>query len=150
MTGSHPADRPEPTSIPVLKRVLRYGALLAVGIAVVGAVLGFVFAGGPGALGALIGAVLAGVLLAVTAFSIILGNRFDVGGFFGIVMGAWLLKFVLFLVAAFLLKDQPWLNTTAMFLAVIVAVLGSLVIDVVVVARARMPYVSDLGAGRRR
>lgn len=149
MTGSVPASRPEPTSIPILKKVLRYGALLAIGIAVVGAILGFVFAGAPGAIGALIGAVLAGLLLAVTAFSIILGNRFDVGGFFGVVMGAWLLKFVLFLVAAFLLKDQPWLNTVAMFLAVIVAVLGSLVIDVVVIARSRMPYVSDLGSGRR-
>lgn len=149
MTGSAPASRPEPTSIPILKKVLRYGALLAIGIAVVGAILGFVFAGAPGAIGALIGAVLAGLLLAVTAFSIILGNRFDVGGFFGVVMGAWLLKFVLFLVAAFLLKDQPWLNTVAMFLAVIVAVLGSLVIDVVVIARSRMPYVSDLGSGRR-
>jgi len=39
------------------------------------------------------------------------------------------------------LKDQPWLNTLVLFLSIIVSVLGSLVIDMVVIARSRMPYV---------
>jgi hypothetical protein len=84
------------------------------------------------------------VFLAITALSILLASRFGIGGFFGIVMGAWLLKFVLFLVLIFLLKDQPWIQPTVLFLCVVVAVVGTLVVDVVVIAKSRMPYVSDI------
>jgi len=56
----------------------------------------------------------------------------------------WLAKFVLFVIAALVLRDQPWLDSTAMFVTIIVAVLGSLAIDVLVVSRSRMPNVSDI------
>ena len=84
---------------------------------------------------------MAGVFLGITAGSILLASRYDVIAFFGIVMGAWLLKFVIFLVLALALRDQPWIDARVMFLTLVVGVVGTLVVDMVVVAKSRMPYV---------
>ena len=149
-----PAPRPtgppaQPTSTPVLKDVLKYGLILALAIAIVGALLGGVFAGWIGVTSALIGTVIAAVFLSITALSILIANRFIgsdlfVGLFFGIVLGGWIVKFVLFLVLAVLLRDQPWINPTVLFLSLIAGVIGSLVVDMIVVFRSRVPYVSDV------
>lgn len=137
------------SAIPILKRILAYGGILAIAIAVVGSVVGFIVAGGVGVVSALIGTVMAVVFLGITAASIVLATRVARGdllsvGFFGIVMGAWLLKIVVFIVLIVLLKDQPWINTQILFLTVVVAVIGTLVVDMVVIARSRLPYVSDI------
>ncbi|MHA6695962.1 hypothetical protein [Homoserinimonas sp. A520] len=132
------------TAAPILKKVLLYGAILAVAIAVIGSIVGYVTVGPVGISSALIGTVMAVVFLAITALSILVAGKYSLGAFFGIVMGAWLLKFVLFLVLIFILKDQPWLNAQVMFLSIVAAVVGTLVVDVVVVARSRMSYVSDI------
>ncbi len=132
------------SALPVLRRALLFGALFAVVLGVVGAAIGFGVAGGIGVTSALIGAAMAGVFLGITAASILLASKFDILAFFGIVMGAWLLKFVVFLVLALLLQDQPFVQPTVMFLTLVVGVVGTLVVDLVVVARSRLPYVSDI------
>ncbi|HWR85669.1 MAG TPA: hypothetical protein VN200_06730 [Rhodoglobus sp.] len=137
------------TAAPILKRVLLYGGLLAAAIAVIGGVVGFATAGGRGLLSALIGTVMAFVFLGVTAASILLANRSAKSdifspAFFGIVLGGWLLKFVVFLALVFVLSDQPWIERTVLFLSIVAGVVGSLVVDVLVVSRSRMPYVSDV------
>ena len=143
-----PADR-TPTSNPVLRRALAWGGLLAAIILVVSAVLGLVFAGLPGLFGALVGTVMAVVFMGITAASILLANRFAgsdlfVGAFFGIVLGGWLLKFIVFIVLVVLLRDADWLDTTVLFLSLVAGVIASLVVDVLVVAKSRMPYASDV------
>lgn len=145
MTGASPATpRRPPASVPVLRRTLVIGGILVLALAVVGTVVGWFAAGGEGAIGSLLGAIVGGVMVLLTAASILVANRLDIGGFFAVVLGTWLAKFVLFVIAALVLRDQPWLNSTAMFVTIIVAVLGSLVIDVVVVSRSRLPHVSDI------
>lgn len=139
----------QPTSTPVFKDVLKYGLIIAGGIAIVGALLGWMFAGWIGVTSALIGTVMAAVFLSITALSILIANRFIgsdlfVGLFFGIVLGGWILKFVLFLVLAIVLKDQAWINPVVLFLSLIAGVIGSLVVDMIVVFRSRVPYVSDI------
>lgn len=136
-------SNPQPSSVPVLKRSLLFGFLFAAVIAVVGGGLGWLSVGPIGALSVVIGAVMAAVFLGITAASILVAIKYDIVAFFAIVLGAWLLKFVLFLVLAVALRDQPWINTTALFLALIAGVIGSLVVDVVVVMKTRMPYISD-------
>ena len=136
-------SNPQPSSVPVLKRSLLFGFLFAAVIAVVGGGLGWLSVGPIGALSVVIGAVMASVFLGITAASILVAIKYDIVAFFAIVLGAWLLKFVLFLVLAVALRDQPWINTTALFLALIAGVIGSLVVDVVVVMKTRMPYISD-------
>jgi hypothetical protein len=137
------------TAAPILRRVLLYGGLLAAAIAVIGGVVGFVAVGPRGLVSALIGTAMAFLFLAVTAASILLANRSTRSdimnpAFFAIVLGGWLLKFVVFLALVFLLNDQPWIDRTVLFLSIVAGVVGSLVVDVLVIARSRMPYVSDV------
>jgi hypothetical protein len=133
-------------SAPVFSRILRYGGILAAGVAVVGSIVGWLVDPDRGIASALIGAAIAFVFLGVTAASILLAGRltsWDILNpiFLVTVMGGWLLKFVGFLIVLVLLKDQPWINALILFLAVIVAVIGSLVIDMVVIAKSRIPLV---------
>lgn len=132
-----------PSSVPVLRRTLAYGFAFAGAIALVGGIVGLVVAGPTAAWSAVIGAVMAGVFLGITALSILIAVRYDIVAFFAIVLGAWLLKFIAFIVVALSLRDQPWINPTALFLALIAGVISSLVVDVVVVMKTRMPYISD-------
>lgn len=132
------------SAAPVLKRALRYGGLFAAALAVLGGIIGFLVAGPSGLVSALLGAVMAAVFLGITAVSILLASRYDIAAFFGIVMGAWLLKFVLFIVLALVLRDQPWVQPAVLFLTLVVGIIGTLVIDVVIVSKSRLPYVSDV------
>lgn len=143
--SDRPADRPVPSSNAVLKRALKWDALIGAAVLVVAAVLGVVFAGMPGLWSALIGAGVATIFIGITAASILLANRYTasdlyLGVFFGLVLGSWVLKFILFIVLAVLLKPQPWIAPKALFLSVIAGVIGSLVVDTVVFLRSRVLY----------
>jgi hypothetical protein len=134
------------SAIPVLRRVFVYGAWLALGIAVVGSIAGALVAGGTGVLSALVGTVMAAIFLGITSGSILWANRATKSdmfspAFFVIVLGGWLVKFVVFLILVFLLGDQSWVQPVILFLSIVAGIVGSLVVDVVVIAGARMPYV---------
>jgi hypothetical protein len=138
-----------PTSNPVLRRALVWGGLLAVLIMVVGAIVGWFVAGASGVASALVGTAMAVVFMGITAASILIANRFAgsdifVGAFFGIVMGGWLLKLILFVVLVIVLRSQPWVSPMVLFLSVVAGVIGSLIVDVIVVVKTRMPYASDV------
>ena len=130
----------------VLGRALVYGAILTVGIAVIGSLVGYLVAGIPGLVSALIGAGLTALFMGFTALSIVLASRVTKGEpsstlFFGIVLGMWLLKFVVFIVILVLLRGQPFLEPLVMFFAILAAVIGSLTVDVIAFVRSRVPYV---------
>jgi hypothetical protein len=134
---------------PVLNRALRYGAIVAVAVAVIAGTIGWLTSGVPGVLGGLLGAALSAVFLGLTAVSILIAGRVtrgDAGNpvFFGIVLGVWVLKFIAFVVAAILMRAWDAVDPVVFFWAVIAAVLGTLVGDVVAMARTRIPYVSDV------
>ena len=140
---------PTPSSNRVFSTILRWDIILAVAIAVIGGVIGYVVDGWPGAISALIATALVLVFAGITVASILVANRFTASPlyttlFFVIVLGSWMLKFVLFIVIVLLLRGQPWTNGTVLFLSIVAAVIGTLVVDVVVVARTRMSYVSDV------
>lgn len=143
-----PAPRPRSTAAPALRLSLIYGASLSAAIAIVASVVGALVAELPGLLSGLIGAGMGFLFLAVTAASILLADRITKGdllspAYFAVVLGAWLLKFALFLVLVFTLRDAPFIEPTVLFITLVIAVLGGLVVDLVAVARARIPYVSD-------
>ena len=132
------------TAAPLLKRALVYGGILAIAIAVIGSLVGFLVDGVPGLLGALVGAAMTALFLGLTAATILLASRVSKGelfstAFFGIVMGGWLLKLVLFLGIVLLLAQQDFLNPLVMFVTIVVAVLGSLAVDVLAFVRTRTP-----------
>jgi len=137
------------SATPILKRVVLWGGILGVGIAVLGSIIGLLVDAQRGLVSALIGAAIAFGFVAITAVTVLAGIRTSKGdmlhpSFFAIVLGGWFAKFVVFLVIIVLLKDQPWINPVVLFLTVVIGVAGSLVVDVVVIARSRLPYVSDV------
>ncbi|MFT6972893.1 MAG: fructose-specific phosphotransferase system IIC component [Pontimonas sp.] len=133
----------------VVKKALLTGLVMTSIVAIVAAIVGALVADLPGMLAALVGAAIAFALLGLTPLSIMWGFHLGKGdvlspGFFASVLGTWLVKFVVFLAAVFWLGDQQWLERTTLFLTIVVALLVGLVTDLVVVARSRMPYVSDV------
>ncbi|WP_345802014.1 hypothetical protein AAIB33_02595 [Microbacterium sp. AZCO] len=137
------------SSTPILRTTLKWSGIVTGVLAVLAAVIGFLVAGTTGLWSALAGVLIAAVFLAITGASILIANRWFgddlyVPIFFGIVLGGWILKFVVFIVALLLLRGQPWIDPTVFFVSVVVSVLASLVVDVVVLLRLRVPYASDV------
>ncbi|HWH27033.1 MAG TPA: hypothetical protein VNT53_10365 [Pseudolysinimonas sp.] len=131
---------------PILIRALRDGGIFAALVALVGSVIGLLADGSRGLAGGLIGAALAALFLGLTAVSMLVAARVsggDLGGpvFFGIVLGAWALKLIVFFVFALWLRTQDWLNPYVFFGTVVFAVIGSLVLDALAYQRSRVPYV---------
>jgi len=113
------------------------------------AAVAYLVAGTSGLWSALAGVLVAAVFLGITGASILIANRWYgddlyVPVFFAIVLGGWILKFVVFIVALFVLRGQPWIDPVVFFVAVVVSVLASLAVDVVVLLRMRVPHVSDV------
>jgi len=135
------------TSTPILRTALVWSAIVAGVLAVILAVVGYLVGGTEGLWSGLLGVVLSAVFLAITAASILVANRWFgdalyVPIFFGIVLGGWILKLVVFVVALLLLRGQPWIDPPIFFAAVVTSVLASLAVDVVVMLRMRVPTVS--------
>jgi hypothetical protein len=128
----------------ILSTALIQGVIAAALLGAVGAIVAGIVVGPTGVWSVLIGMGIAIAFLGITALTMLWARRFTIEVYFAIVMGAWLLKFVLFFVAIFLLKDQPWINPVVMFLSIIAGVIVTLVVDVLVITRSRMPTVSDI------
>lgn len=137
---------PMPVSQRVFIKALRWSIVATALLAVVFSVIGYTVSGMPGLYGGLIGSAGAGVFLGLTVASMAFANRFHRSDmylplFFGIVMGSWVLKLILFIVVALLLRTQPWLDPQILFIAVICGAIISVVIDSLIVIRTRIPTV---------
>lgn len=140
---------PSPVSSnPILRRTLLWSALSMVVLAIVAGVIGLLVGGGEGLVSGLLGVVLAMLFLGITALSILIANRWFgdplyVQLFFAIVLGGWLLKLGLFVVIMIVLSGQAWIEPMVFFLSIVTGVVATLVIDVIVITRMRLPNVSD-------
>ena len=152
-TGAAPAadtapEQKRPSSQPLLLKALRWSAVSGILLILAFVVIGFLVDGSRGAIGGGLGAAFSVVFLGITVGSIAFSNRFygqDLYAiiFFSLILGSWFIKFIAFIVAAVLLRDQPWLNPTILFIGVITGVIFSLAVDAIVILRSRLPYVSD-------
>ena len=126
-------------------------ASLALAIAIVGAVIGGMVAGWIGLVERArsaprwpwcsSGSPRLSILIANRWF----GNDLYVPSSSAIVLGGWLLKFVVFLVLVVVLRDQPWVDPIVLFLSSSwPASSASLVVDWSWCARVAVPYVSDV------
>ncbi len=133
----------------ILRMTLVWGAVITGILALIGAVIGFLVAGPTGLASALVGVLLAGLFLGMTALIILLAGRIPPGPaqiptFFAIVLGGWVIKLVVFIIALLVLRGQPWIEPFVFFFSVLTSVIASLVVDIVVMARARVPYVGEV------
>jgi len=136
------------SSTPILRRTLIWSAAAMGVLAVLAGVIGFLVAQGEGLVSGLLGVLLAMLFLGITALSILIANRWFgdplyVQLFFAIVLGGWLLKLGVFVVIMIVLSGQPWISPMVFFLSIVTGVVASLVIDVIVITRMRLPNVSD-------
>ncbi|WP_295827492.1 hypothetical protein [uncultured Microbacterium sp.] len=149
MSSASSTPRRPLSSTPVLRTALVWGGIVTAVLLVLGAVIGFLVGGGGGLGSALSGVAVSAIFLAVTAISILVANRWFgdplyVPIFFGIVLGGWLLKLILFIVAIVVLRGQGWVDPVVFYVALVVSVIASLAVDVVVLLRMRIPSVSDV------
>jgi hypothetical protein len=133
--------KPSTSAEQLFKNVLGQTALLTGLIASLGSMAGFIVEGMNGVVSALIGAGLAFAFGALTVLSMIIGRKLSLAGFFGVVMGGWLIKLIGFALLARSLQGAEFINGPVLFLTLVAAILGSLVIDSIAVLSARIPVV---------
>ncbi len=136
------------SSTPVLRAALTWGLVVGASITVLAAIVGALIAGPEGLGSGVIGAVVGVVFPAFTALSILIANRWYgqdmfLPIYFGIVMGGWVLKFALVLVALLVISRIGWIVSPVFFFSLVAAAIGALVVDLVVMTRMRLPHVSD-------
>lgn len=120
-------------------RILKQGSALIGVVAVLGGIIGFLIAAVPGLVSALIGAAMALVFVSMTALSVWLGGRLSLGGFFGVVLGGWIAKLLLFIGLVVLLRGADFIVGPILFVCIVVSVIGSLILDAIVVTKTRIP-----------
>ncbi|MEY2816455.1 MAG: hypothetical protein RJA78_1031 [Actinomycetota bacterium] len=125
----------------VMAKVLKLGSFLVLAIALLGSLVGFLVIGISGVYAALIGSGAAFLFTALTALSVLIGSKLNLAGFLGAVLGGWLVKMVLFLIGFSMLNKAEWLTRESrpiVFFTVVAAVIGGLVIDTMIVSKARL------------
>lgn len=131
------------SSTQVLAKALKLSAVLVVAVAALCSLVGFLIVGIEGVLTALLGAAIALVFTSMTLLSVLFGARLPLGGFYGLVLGGWLLKVVLFAVLLAALQRMDFIHGPTLFFAIVLSVLGSLGIDSWVVLRSRIPTIDS-------
>jgi hypothetical protein len=113
------------------------------GVALIGGAAGMVIASVAGLVSALIGAAMALVFVSMTALSVWLGGKLSLGGFFGVVLGGWIAKLLIFIGLVVLLKGATFIVGPILFVCIVLSVIGSLVLDAIVVFKTRIPTVGN-------
>lgn len=126
----------------LFKKVLWMGSVLIAVIAIVGSLIGYFGFGEPGLLSAIIGAGMAALFVSFTAISVWLGSKLSLAGFFGVVLGGWLVKMISFLILVVLLRKSEFIVGSVLFFTLVAAVIGSLAVDAWVFTRSRIPVVA--------
>lgn len=126
----------------VLGRALKLGGAAGLAIGVISGLVGVAVAGPAGLASGLVGAALTVLFLGVTAGSVLAAGRLSSGDsllVYGLLMGGWFVKLVVFLAVMLVLRGQPWVVPGVLFASIVATVIASLVIDAVVVGTARIP-----------
>jgi len=136
-----PSDRPVPAAEAVFHRALRDVATLLAALLVLGLVVGGLVAGLPGVWGALLGWALAVVFSVTTIVAMIRTARSTPTAMAGLVMGTWLAKLLVVIVALAVLRPLDFYSKPILAGMLAVAVIGSAVLDYRAVTTGRVPYV---------
>ena len=130
----------------LIRRTWLWGIVGISLVAIVSSVAGALVADLDGVLGAVLGTAVGFAFLALTPLSITWALRAGRGdvlrpGFFAVVLGVWLAKFVVFLALVFWLGDVAWADSTTLFLTIVGSLLVGLIVEVTVVVRSRPPEI---------
>ena len=125
----------------VWRTMLVRGIILVVAVAVLGMGIGYLVSGAEGLNGGAVGGGLAAVFIIITLIIMYAGRNMGltaIAGFLGI---GFLFKAFIFMLVIWRLKDAAWLDGNVAFFTIVVAVIGSSLVEALPVAKARVPYV---------
>jgi hypothetical protein len=74
---------------------------------------------------------------------VLFGAKLPLGGFYGLVLGGWLIKIILFAIGLGALQRVDFVHGPTLFFTIVISVLGGLGIDSWVVLRSRIPTISQ-------
>lgn len=129
--------------------ILRRLAVLVAGLAVAGALIGYLVASLPGVWGALMGAGIAALFMIGTVATMVLTADKPVPVASAAGMGGWLVKMLLLFGVLVAVRDRDFYSPGVFFVVLVLAVLGSLVIETSAVLRTRVPTVEPERPGDR-
>ncbi|MER2205560.1 MAG: hypothetical protein ABS980_16440 [Rhodococcus sp. (in: high G+C Gram-positive bacteria)] len=124
-----------------MKSAVTWGVMGLIALAVVGALLGGLFAGKEGVYGALIGAAVGGGFILFTALGVLLTAKLPALTAGAVLLGTWLLKMILAMVVLFVLSDMDFYNKTALVLVIIMSLVVVLGAETYGVLGTKTPYV---------
>lgn len=130
-------------SVNLYKKAIALSAILMLIIGVFGSGIGLMVAGMAGVYSALIGATVSAAFSILTILSIWIGARLPLAGFYGMVLGGWLVKVLLFAITLGMLQGADFISGPVFFFAVVTSVLGGLAIDSWVVLTGRQPILDN-------
>ena len=125
--------------------ILRRLGILVAALAVLGSVVGYLVAGAPGVWGALLGAGIAALFMLGTVVTMMLTADKPLPVATAAGVGGWIVKMVILFVVLLLVKDRDFYSPGVFFIVLVLAIVGSLGIEMAAVLRARVPTV-DLSA----
>lgn len=146
--GTPDGPRPEPTVRDepvraVFRRALRDMLVLVGALALVATPIGALVAEptSAGVWGALMGVAVALVFSGSTVLAMLLTARSSITAASGALVGSWLAKTLLLIVAFSLLRGADFFDRGVFAVVVVIGVLGSVLLDYRAVAGSRIPYV---------
>jgi hypothetical protein len=137
------------TATIIMRETLKWACIIIGLLAVVAAGVGYLVAGLNGLWSGLAGVLLAGLFFGLTALMMLIaarlpGDQLMSTAYFAVVMGGWFVKVIVFIIGMLVLRAQPWIVPWVFFFSAIAGALASLIVDIVVFARVRVPYVGEV------
>lgn len=133
----------------IWRTMLVRGAILVAVVAVGGMGIGWLVAGPQGFAGGAVGGGLAAVFIVVTLVIMYFGRNMGLTAIAGFLGMGFLFKAFVFMIVIWRLKDAAWLDGTVAFATIVVAVIGSSLVEALTVVKGRVPYVDpEAGTGR--
>lgn len=124
----------------ILRQALRWALVLTAVVAVLGSVIGWFVADMPGVWGALMGAALTLVFCGATIVAMMLTTNSGSTTMAAVVVGSWFVKVVATLGLILAVRNAEFYDKPVFVTTVIIAVIGTLALDMRAVSAGRMPY----------
>ena len=123
------------------KNALSIGLVAWIAMATVAVAIGAAVAGKPGVWAAAIGSGIAGAFFLLTAVVAVVTTALKPTNLNAAILGSWIIKILLLMVVLSVLRNQDFYHRGTLFVTLVVTTFGMLILESVLVTRAKVPYV---------
>lgn len=129
-----------------MRRALAVGYAASLAALVVAGGVSYAVAGTEGLWGAVLGIAVPVAFLSVTGLVALATARMGTSALGATVLGSWLVKLIVLIAFLAAIRDATFYDRKVFFVVFLVAIIGYLVLEAVVVVRTRVPYVEPAPA----